>query len=182
MDDERFAGITYTHTLCLCILHNVSRHPDISRLIYIDMTVSRTGLDYGHRAVLHNICDQPRTAPRDQDVDTSVHFHHIIHNIAACILHQYDHILAEPLFAQPRLDCVDDCLIRVDSITSAAQDNCISRLKAEPESICRHVRAGLIDDPHNTEGHSFLPDPKAIRPRLHIQNFTDRILKPGNLP
>ena len=182
VDNQRLACIAYSQSLGLCIFHDVRRHADICRCIHIDVAVACARLDHGDSAVLHNIRDQSCAASGDEHVNAAVHLHHLSGHLAARILHEQDHILAELFLAQPGFDRAHDGLVGMDRIAASAQDRRIPGLKAEPEGIRRHIGAGLIDDPDHAQRHSFLSDPQSVRPGLHIQHFTHRVVQGCDLP
>ena len=68
MNQQRFAGITYTDPLCLCVYDDGHSQCQIRILIYIDMTVARSRLDHRNGAILHHRPDQSRAASGNQHI------------------------------------------------------------------------------------------------------------------
>ena len=66
MDHQGFTGVTDADSLGLGVENDIHCHIKVCRLIHIDVTVSRAGLDDRYCAVLHHSPDKSRASPGDQ--------------------------------------------------------------------------------------------------------------------
>ena len=86
------ACIAYTHTLGLCIDHNIRCHLKICSLVHIDMAVSGSGLDDRDRTLVYHCFDQSSSATWDQYIHIPVQLHKFRSRFSGGILDQLNSI------------------------------------------------------------------------------------------
>jgi hypothetical protein len=128
----------------------------------------------GHGGPLDDGVDEPRPAPRDQDIDQPARCHHLAGDLAAPLdqLHRVD---GQARVGDSRPQRSDDGLVGVQGRTGAAQQRRVAGLQRDPGGIGGDVGARLVDDADHPERDPHLPhlDAVGIGPTAH--HVADRV-------
>ena len=73
--------------------NNICCHLNVCCLINIYMTISGPCLNYRNSAVRNYICNKCCSTSRNQNIDPTMHLHHLIYNFSACIFYEKNEIL-----------------------------------------------------------------------------------------
>ena len=177
MNQNRFACIADTDSLCLCIHDNIRRHFQVCCLIYICMAVAGACLNHRNGTLFHNCSDQSLTASWNQNIHILVHLHKLCRCLSGSVRDQLDRTFCDTLCLQSLTDAFHDCFIGMYGVTSTFQNHYISGFKAQSKCIGSHIRSCLINNTDHTQRYPFLTDQKSIWAFFHSQNLTDRIIK-----
>ncbi len=88
MYQQTLASVTNPHPLTLGVDQDLQGHIQISRRVYIDMTVAIKVLDHWHRGFFHNTFDQTSAAARNGDVDILRELQEVSHCGSVGRIHQ----------------------------------------------------------------------------------------------
>ena len=126
------------------------------------MADARARLDDRHRRVLGDVLDEAGTAARDDDIEIAAQVHHDIDGLAVREVDELDGALGDARLVGSLGKQGADGDIRADGLRTAAQDDGVAGLEAEPRGIGRDIRARLVDDADDAERHAHAADLEAI--------------------
>ena len=175
MDHQGFTGVADADPLGFGIENDGNGFGQIRILIHINVTVSRPGFDDGHCAVLHHRADEPRSTAGNQNIHIFIHAHELLRHRPICIGNELNRIRIDSAFRQRSPDALRNRKIGGKGIASSLQDAGVSRLKAQPEGVRRHVRSGFINDADHAERNPSFFDPKPIGADKAVQNLSHRV-------
>ncbi len=159
MHQNLLGGVAYRWPLCLGIDHNGIGHLEVCGLVDKDVAVPRPGLNHRHGGVLGDKCDEPRAAPRNDNVHQTAGLNEFVHRLARAGVEKFDCAVGHAGHCRKNFH---ETLIAVRRLFAAPQNNGVASLQGKYGRIDSDVRARFVNDSNHTQRNAHLPDVQAV--------------------
>ena len=132
--------------------------------------------DDGHARFVLHAGDEALAATGDDNVEAAIEAGEDVPDGGAVGgLHQLDRVFGQADFGKARTHGVGNNARGVEALRAAAQDHRVGGAQAKCAGISRHVRAALIDDADDADGHAHARESETVGLGPVGQHCADRI-------
>ena len=175
MDQAHLLGVAHAGAAGLGVFDDVQGHAQLRLSVHVDMADAGAGLDAGDQGVLHTGADQPRAAPRDQQVHQPHGGHQLMGALAGGILDKAYQLPGQLHGLQPRPQGLRNGIGGAERLLASPEDAHAAALERQGGGIGGDVGAALIDDRHHPHGDRHLADHQAVGPLHCAQHPAHRV-------
>ena len=145
------------------------------------MAVAVQMLNHRHARLGQQARNQALAAARHDHIDVFTHGNKLADRRAIGRINHLHRIGRQAGGGQALMHQGSNGTIAANRLGAAAQDGCIARFDAKSGRISGHIRAGLVNNPNNTQWDAHLANLNTTRAKFQIADLANRIGQGSNL-